>query len=111
MHKRQALRRFIPALLLAGLFVAISTLTRALLALRPEVSIAGGAADWLRIFGYGLAFDAIAASYVLAPVALWLALAGFAAMSFAFVLLAIAEWLFWDEFGSRFNFIAVDYLL
>jgi phosphoglycerol transferase MdoB-like AlkP superfamily enzyme len=122
-----ALRRLIPALLLGALFVAISTLTRALLALRPEVSIAGGTADWLRIFGYGLAFDVVAASYVLAPVALWLALVpdrvarsaphralalvAFAAMSFGFVLLAIAEWLFWDEFGSRFNFIAVDYLL
>jgi hypothetical protein len=24
---------------------------------------------------------------------------------------ATAEWLFWDEFGVRFNFIAVDYLV
>ena len=24
---------------------------------------------------------------------------------------AVAEWLFWDEFGVRFNFIAVDYLV
>lgn len=24
---------------------------------------------------------------------------------------ALAEWLFWDEFGVRFNFIAVDYLV
>ncbi len=24
---------------------------------------------------------------------------------------AVAEWLFWDEFGVRFNFIAVDYLI
>lgn len=24
---------------------------------------------------------------------------------------AIAEWIFWDEFGVRFNFIAVDYLV
>lgn len=24
---------------------------------------------------------------------------------------AVAEWLFWDEFGARFNFIAVDYLV
>jgi phosphoglycerol transferase MdoB-like AlkP superfamily enzyme len=23
----------------------------------------------------------------------------------------VAEWLFWDEFGTRFNFIAVDYLV
>jgi len=24
---------------------------------------------------------------------------------------AAAEWTFWDEFGSRYNFIAVDYLI
>ncbi len=24
---------------------------------------------------------------------------------------SVAEWLFWDEFGVRFNFIAVDYLV
>ena len=30
---------------------------------------------------------------------------------FIMLFTAVAEWLFWDEFGSRFNFIAVDYLL
>lgn len=29
----------------------------------------------------------------------------------ALVLIAVAEWFFWDEFGARFNFIAVDYLV
>lgn len=24
---------------------------------------------------------------------------------------AVSEWMFWDEFGVRFNFIAVDYLV
>ena len=27
------------------------------------------------------------------------------------VILAVSEWVFWDEFESRFNFIAVDYLV
>ena len=31
--------------------------------------------------------------------------------SFIFVFTAFAEYFFWDEFGSRFNFIAVDYLV
>ena len=30
---------------------------------------------------------------------------------YALLFSAVAEWLFWDEFGSRFNFIAVDYLV
>lgn len=36
------------------------------------------------------------------------------AMAFEFWILmftSAAEWIFWDEFGARFNFIAVDYLI
>src|SRR6185503_5318508 len=74
-----------------------------------------------------VAFDLIAACYVTAPIVAWLALvpdrvarswphrilavAVFAALVFGGLLLAVSEWLFWNEFGSRFNFIAVDYLL
>jgi len=119
--------RFSPALLVAACFLLVSTLTRALLAARADLAFAGGFADWLRIFGYGFAYDLVAACYVTAPKILWLALvpdriarsrahrllalALFAAAAFGFLLLAVSEWLFWDEFGGRFNFIAVDYLL
>jgi phosphoglycerol transferase MdoB-like AlkP superfamily enzyme len=118
--------RFLPALLAAALLVLLSSATRLALALRPEVAV-GSAADWLRVFAYGLGFDLMAACYLLAPVVLWLALVpdriarsaphralavlAFAAIAFGALVLAAAEWLFWDEFGSRFNFIAVDYLL
>jgi phosphoglycerol transferase MdoB-like AlkP superfamily enzyme len=119
--------RLAPAFLAAIMLVAVSSATRVALALRPDVEPAAGIADWLRIFAYGLGFDLVAACYVAAPLALWLALtpdrlarsaahrtlavAAFAAVAFGALLLAIAEWLFWDEFGGRFNFIAVDYLL
>jgi len=119
--------RFAPAFLVAALFVAVSTTTRALLALRADLAFAGGSGEWLRVFAYGFLFDAVAATCVALPVALWLALVPnavarsrlhraltvlvFAAFAYAAILLAVAEWLFWDEFGSRFNFIAVDYLL
>jgi phosphoglycerol transferase MdoB-like AlkP superfamily enzyme len=119
--------RFAPAFLIAALFVAVSTVSRVLFALRADLAFAGGAGEWASIFGYGLLFDIVAANYVALPVALWLALVpnrlarsrphraltlvAFAGFAYAFVLLALAEWLFWDEFGSRFNFIAVDYLL
>ncbi len=33
------------------------------------------------------------------------------AIVYAMLFGAVAEWLFWDEFGVRFNFIAVDYLV
>jgi phosphoglycerol transferase MdoB-like AlkP superfamily enzyme len=118
--------RFLPLLLAAAILILVSTATRLILAMRPEVAV-GGFADWIRVFGTGLTFDLIAACYMLAPLALWLALVPdrvarswphralmvllLAAVAFGALLLAVSEWLFWDEFGSRFNFIAVDYLL
>jgi phosphoglycerol transferase MdoB-like AlkP superfamily enzyme len=121
------LARFRPVLLAAGLWLAICTATRLALALRPDLESVGGAADWIRVFGYGLAFDLVTATYLLAPAVLWLALVpqrlartslhrafawlAFCALVCGFLVLAVAEWLFWDEFGGRFNFIAVDYLL
>jgi phosphoglycerol transferase MdoB-like AlkP superfamily enzyme len=117
--------RFILAWLVAAMFVAVSGATRVLLLLRHDVMV--GAGDWARILATGIAFDLVAACYVTAPMVLWLALVPdrvarngahrvlalvmFAAGAFGFLLLAVAEWLFWDEFGGRFNFIAVDYLL
>src|SRR5262245_10368942 len=108
-------------------FVLVSCISRLALALRHDSVFPGGVGDWTRIFAYGFAYDLVAASYLIAPMALWLALAPnrvassrphrvlalvafIIAVFFSFVL-AISEWLFWDEFGSRFNFIAVDYLL
>jgi len=114
--------------LLAGvLWLALSSATRVALALRPDVAQVGGPGDWARVFGYGLAFDFVAALYLLTPAVLWLALMpqrlartavhrtlnwlAFSATVCGFLVLAVSEWLFWDEFGGRFNFIAVDYLL
>ena len=118
--------RLLPAIAGGAVFVAVCTLTRATLALRPET--AGLASEALaRSFAYGLLFDLVAAAYAVTPLVLWLALAPgrlartrvyravtialFGAACFATLLLAVAEWLFWEEFGGRFNFIAVDYLL
>ncbi|MGC3958245.1 MAG: sulfatase-like hydrolase/transferase [Verrucomicrobiota bacterium] len=40
-----------------------------------------------------------------------LTIAGFVALLYLLLFGAVAEWFFWDEFTSRFNFIAVDYLI
>lgn len=83
--------------------------------------------QWLTIFAVGLLFDLAAASYLLIPFALLalcfpksarsnrihamtssaLLLCALAGMGFV----SVAELLFWNEFTSRFNFIAVDYLI
>lgn len=73
----------------------------------------------------GATFDLAAASFVVAPVALALALwparwhrglrwflpAAFLPLALTSVFVAVAEFTFWQEFSSRFNFIAVDYLV
>lgn len=126
MRNAQTPARLRPALAAVFILVAIGTLTRIALALRPEVS-ALGAAELARSFTLGLGFDLATAAYALMPFVLWLALAPgrlartsayrvatvawFFAGCFAALLLAASEWLFWEEFGGRFNFIAVDYLL
>lgn len=110
--------------LVAALFL-VSFLTRIALALRSDV--AGSAAEMAGAFLLGMAYDLIAAAFVLAPFALWTAwlpnrvarwraaravVAGGVALTLFLLLFnAVAEWIFWDEFGSRFNFIAVDYLI
>lgn len=116
----------LPAFAAAGVFVLACLGTRLALSLRPELSVLP-AAELLRGFAVGLGFDLIAAACAFAPFVLWLALAParvarvgayriatlawfFTACFIAFML-AVAEWLFWEEFGARFNFIAVDYLL
>ena len=126
MQRPGAPTRLLPAIAAGAVFVAVCTLTRVALALRPETA-ALEAGDLARSFAYGLLFDLVAAAYAVTPLVLWLALAPgrlartrayrlatvawFFAACFATLLLAVAEWLFWDEFGARFNFIAVDYLL
>ncbi len=92
---------------------------------------AGGSVSWdlslLATFGWGLLFDLGAASLLGLPIFFVLTILPMsffnrrwvqtfvyvAGWSILFILLfgALAEWLFWDEFEARFNFIAVDYLI
>ncbi|MFT3857303.1 MAG: sulfatase-like hydrolase/transferase [Aquabacterium sp.] len=110
-----------------GLFMALSMLTRVALWMKT-----GAAAEWstahaLQVFGIGMLYDALAGASLLAPLMVFLALCpprlyarrgvrawlaiGYAAWVLAMLFIAVSEWIFWDEFGSRFNFIAVDYLI
>lgn len=79
------------------------------------------------IFAIGLVYDLAFYSYALIPVALYIALVpnrwwrgrlnrglvhgGILLTLYAIGFIAVAEFLFWDEFQARFNFIAVDYLV
>ncbi|MFN9479120.1 MAG: LTA synthase family protein [Betaproteobacteria bacterium] len=119
--------RFRIAGTMLALYVAVSFLTRLGLAAfnsDPEVLAPQRLLGWL---GIGLLFDLGVSTFVALPFALlawitpdsrggrWLlapltlALALAACVFFAFV--AASEFVFWNEFGTRFNFIAVDYLI
>lgn len=107
-------------------FLAFSLVARLLLlvAARHQVS---GFLPILGAFANGLLFDVAAATFAAIP---WLILGAILpsgwlrsrmgkALLLIFSLIYIgllvfittSEWVFWDEFGARFNFIAVDYLV
>jgi len=79
------------------------------------------------ILGAGLLWDGVTVLYAVAPFALYSLLVPdriwrsrphrfvlhglWILASFVLLFAATAEWYFWEEFASRFNFIAVDYLI
>ncbi len=108
-------------------YLAISTITRTvLLTMVPKGS---GLTVTLvaKAYAMGLLFDAAALAYLLIPAALYLILAprrlvesrghrwvvrtAFFVILYALIFGAAAEYFFFEEFATRFNFIAVDYLI
>ena len=110
-----------------GLFLAINLVTRLGLAVFEGDPANFVPARLVGILSIGLLNDLAVVAYVLVPFALlalavgngprWRRLHGVAASllllaaTFGFLFTALAEGTFWNEFSSRFNFIAVDYLV
>lgn len=105
----------------------IFSLTRLSLAVRV-----GADGDWtwtalLACFGLGLVYDLAVAVAISLPLgvllvllpqrwsqsrpAAWAAAGLLCTLWFALLFGAASEWFFWTEFATRFNFIAVDYLI
>jgi len=111
-------------LLLTTTWLGIFLLTRAAL-LFSHLDEAGHA--YFAVFAVGLLNDLVFLVYTALPLSLfvllcprrlwqarvtrWLLVAILAVSIYLMLFTAVAEWLFWDEFGVRFNFIAVDYLV
>lgn len=122
---RHAQLRYLGLILTSWLLVFFLTRCTLLLAHLEQAAVSPG--DILRIFTLGGIHDLSFLLYAALPLALYLALwpgkrwhgtwhrrwlfflAG--ASIFTMLFVAVAEWIFWDEFGIRFNFIAVDYLV
>ena len=125
---RLSLPAFLPRLplLVAGLMVAFWTLLRVGLLFWTGIDQVP-AVLWPRIFLFGLWFDLAVAAALLAPVCLYEALLPerwrghrvHRALRFVWLTLSVgvllfgvaSEITFWQEFSTRFNFIAVDYLI
>ena len=119
--------RFQLLFLAVTIFLGLSFVSRTSLLITDVSSVDLGIFSLLKIYGVGLLYDFIAAMYYVMPLAIYLTflpnkifntkthkfifLALFFGFNFSLVFNVVSEWFFWEEFGKRFNFIAVDYLV
>ncbi|RYG21676.1 MAG: LTA synthase family protein, partial [Chitinophagaceae bacterium] len=120
-------QRFGPILLAVLLLCSISLLTRIALLINVGRSFDWSVLNFFRVFLVGFCYDLAATSYAIIPLVIYLWLVpskwfgnrfnkSFLALYFFIIVLtllfnSISEWIFWDEFSVRYNFIAVDYLI
>jgi phosphoglycerol transferase MdoB-like AlkP superfamily enzyme len=102
-------------------------LIRLVLTFREFPGLSSPIIDLPKIFLFGMFNDTLSFGYVAIPMVLYLIVAPekfyhskkqvILSHVVAFLVIALysfnahAEWFFWNEFSSRFNFIAVDYLI
>ena len=114
-------------MLILGAWLGVFALTRGVFLAAHWSDAQAGLIDSFRIFGVGLVYDLGFLIYAAVPLALyalsfpnrlwrarWHRVALhviFGLLLFVMLFTAVAECVFWDEFGVRFNFIAVDYLV
>lgn len=110
-----------------GIFAIISLITRTVFLVQEYSEIDFSILLIAKIYGVGLFFDLITLTYfsfipliyyILIPNKIfrkklhsYFLLILYFGLIYGLVFNAFAEWFFWDEFSSRYNFIAVDYLI
>jgi phosphoglycerol transferase MdoB-like AlkP superfamily enzyme len=108
-------------------FLCISMATRCVLLLQSSPDVDTAASALGMVFASGLFYDAVAFSYFMVPLVLCISFAPKAVfvsrrwrlLLYGFIVFlctlliftACAEYFFWQEFESRFDFVAVDYLV
>lgn len=119
--------RFAMLFQISTIALASFLLLRTAFVIRAWHSIDHGIFDWIYIFAQGLVYDIAFISYFYIPFVIILLLlpnrglnnmvGRFLSQATAFLVLyglcfsTVSEWIFWDEFNVRFNFISVDYLV
>ncbi len=113
--------------LLGLVYLTVSTLTRAALFVHQIPELDNPAGTFLAVMPIGLMYDIVAVFYLFALFAVYLFLVserlyragahrGFLTVMtfltiFGILYLAVVEFLFFEEFGGRFDFVAVGYLM
>ena len=108
-------------------FIVVSFVSRSVLLTYSYSHVALSFIDLLKVYSIGLFYDFVASSYYVIPFVIYLILVPnkvfnakwhrylsigiFFGFVYGVVFNAFSEWFFWEEFGKRFNFIAVDYLV
>jgi len=124
-NRRALWQRFRPLIWLGACFLLIQLVIRIVLLVAARTDVSAG--SWPRVFGLGLGYDLIVFLYLAWPVLLylwlvprrvyltavqrWLTIIFSFAWLYTLMFIALSEWTFWGEFATRFNFIAVDYLI
>jgi phosphoglycerol transferase MdoB-like AlkP superfamily enzyme len=119
--------RFGLAVLLTLILAGTSLLTRMALLIASSANVNFSLINIAGLFLIGLFYDLVNASYFIIPLVIYLWLVPSALFSkrwhgwalvvffllciFGLIFNASSEWFFWEEFNTRFNFIAVDYLI
>ncbi len=109
------------------MYLLLGVIVRLALLCYGDTAVDLGMGHILAVFALGAVSDMIAAGFLFVPLLLFLAvyplswrrhwlghlwlLSGMAGWIFLILFVGMAEWFFWGEFGTRFNFIAVDYLV
>ena len=120
-------RRFGGILLLYLVFISISLVSRTVLLSMSFKDVSFNPLIIIWSYGAGLFMDTVAFSYFMIPFVLFLMIVSdrffnsafhrifaYVAYFITFYILlfnGVSEYFFWEEFGVRYNFIAVDYLV
>jgi phosphoglycerol transferase MdoB-like AlkP superfamily enzyme len=113
--------------LLVLVFLVMQLLLRGAFLILEANNISLSFSETLAMLGMGFVYDLATFSYFLIPYVLYLVILPkrlhlgrfdrlmtgltYAALVYLMLFDLAAEWVFWDEFNVRFNFIAVDYLV
>jgi len=119
--------RFGGILLLYIVFISISVVSRTILLSMSFKDVSFNPLNIIWSYGAGLLMDTVAYSYFMIPFVLFQMFASdrifnssvhrilaYVSYFFTFYILlfnGVSEFFFWEEFGVRYNFIAVDYLV